>query len=206
MGININGLKLIANKIKGADILSLGYPDLVTSEVPYENPTFRNRLQQHGGDRCVDTDEFFEKMGAKSIRYIDVQSFHGKEDIVDLNFPHDLGKYDLVLDPGTLEHCWNVGQAWLNAVNAVRVGGHIYHNNPVTMLNHGFWNFSPTVYHDLYTQNGFDCEMYLETDSELFLATGFVKRFKFAGESMSQVIAKRNSDEPIKFPTQTKYL
>ena len=74
------------------------------------------------------------------------------------------------------------------------------------MLNHGFWNFSPTVYHDFYTQNGFDCEMYLETDEELFVATGFVKRFKFESESMSQVIAKRNSDEPIKFPTQTKYL
>jgi len=206
MGINTNGLKLISGRIKGADVLCLGYPDLITTEVPYPNPKIRDRLEQHGGFKCLDTDEFFEKMGAKSVRYIDVKSFHGKEDVIDLNYPVDLGKYDLVIDPGTLEHCWNVGQAWLNSANAVCDGGYIYHNNPVTMLNHGFWNFSPTVYHDFYTQNGFDCEMYLESDGELFQATGFVKRFKLDSESQSQVLAKRINYQPIKFPTQTKYL
>jgi len=74
------------------------------------------------------------------------------------------------------------------------------------MLNHGFWNFSPTAYHDLYSQNGFDCEMYVESDGELFQATGFVNRFKLDSESQSQVIARRITEQPIKFPTQTKYL
>ena len=206
MGIDTFGVRLISDKIEDADVLCLGYPDIITTQLPYSNPKIRERQGQHGGGTCIDTDEFFERLGAKSVRYIDVNCFHGVEEIIDLNYPHDLGQYDLIIDPGTLEHCFNVGQAWFNAANAVREGGYIYHNNPITMVNHGFWGFNPTGYHDFYTQNGFSCEMYVQSGKNVYNATGDVIRRHFEPETLSQVIAQRISKQPLIYPTQTKYL
>jgi hypothetical protein len=206
VGIETFGVKLIKDKIEDADILCLGFPDIITTQLPYKNPTIRERQEQHGGGYCIDTNEFFERLGARSVRYIDVNCFHGVEEIIDLNYPHDLGQYDLIIDPGTLEHCFNIGQAWMNAANAVRKGGYIYHNNPITMVNHGFWSFNPTGYHDFYTQNGFECEMYIQHEKNVYNATGDIIRRNFESETMSQVIAQRLNIQPLIYPTQSKYL
>ena len=205
MGITAIGVSMISPHIKGADVLCLGYPDIFPRTLPY-TPKIISRLERHGGGQCVDTEEFFEKMGAKSVRYIDIDDFYGKEDIVDLNHPQALGEYDLIIDPGTLEHCFNVGQAWKNIIEAVRLNGYIYHNNPVSMINHGFWNFSPTVYHDVYTQNGFECSFVLQQNGDPFSIDEVTKRLKVEPESQSQVLAKRTTMQQFKYPIQDKYL
>jgi hypothetical protein len=71
---------------------------------------------------------------------------------VDLNYPEDWPeKYDVVIDGGTAEHCFNVGQVFANILSAVRPdGGIVVHVNPLNMMNHGFWNISPTAYADFY--------------------------------------------------------
>jgi hypothetical protein len=55
-----------------------------------------------------------------------------------------------VLDCGTTEHCFNVGQAIINAAHAVKPGGAIFHCFPMCVMNHGFWNASPTAFKDFY--------------------------------------------------------
>ena len=70
--------------------------------------------------------------------------------------PADLHqRFDLLIDTGTLEHCFNVGQAFKNTCEAMRQGGLIVHGAPLNRFNHGFWSFNPTLYHDFLGDNGF---------------------------------------------------
>lgn len=75
---------------------------------------------------------------------------------VDLNTALSLGapSRDLVIDPGTIEHCANAGHALMIAASAVARGGAIYHCSPLTMLNHGYYNLCPALFQDFYEQNG----------------------------------------------------
>lgn len=41
------------------------------------------------------------------------------------------GKYGSVFNLGTIEHCWNVHNAWSNALRAVKVGGWFLSHTPV---------------------------------------------------------------------------
>lgn len=205
IGLTKTGVMLIHRHIKDSDILCLGYPDILSAP-PKIILAPRERSERHGGGKKYDADEFFTALGARSTTYVDIDEFYGKEIVIDLNYPHNLGKFDLVIDPGTLEHCWNVAQAWENAFNAVKLGGHIYHNNPVNMVNHGFWNMSPTVYHDLYTQNGWESQIIINIDGSDFTLTNAIQRIEGSGRMLSHVIAKRTNESRLIYPTQSKYL
>jgi hypothetical protein len=104
--------------------------------------------------------EVFEAIGLQ-LDVIDREIRDGCERVVDLNehagYPNfGLGAYDLVVDPGTLEHCFNIAQAGLNLANAVTVGGHIAQAVPMSMFNHGYYNLNPIWFIDLYSEaNGF---------------------------------------------------
>lgn len=156
--------------------------------------------------------DFFQRAGA-SLDVVDVQSFAGLERIVDLNELQDLGQYDLVIDPGTTEHCFNIGVAMLNAANAVKVGGRIAHTPPMTMVNHGFYNLCPTMLFDFYTQNDWEIEVLearlLREPRKVFnlIASESATRRASAGKDLYLTcVAKRKTDQKLKWPTQTKYL
>ena len=164
MALPAHSLKLIAPYLKSAKVLSLGYPDILArlEEIQhifgYTPTRFSNHNEWHGIEHPLpDTLELFEQVGA-TLTVVDFTPERGMERIADLNYPHDLGKFDLVIDPGTLEHCFHIGQALMNAANAVKAGGKIFHLSPVSMINHGFYNLCPTLYFDFYTQNGWKVE------------------------------------------------
>ena len=155
-------------------MLSLGYPDiLATSEqirVMFgdniaDNLTVREDSSEiigwHGlTDQLTtipDSMDFFSALGIE-CQTIDIAASRDIERIVDLNrdLPEDLlDSFDLIFDPGTLEHCFNIGQASINVASCLRKNGFICHFSPLAMFNHGFFNLSPTFFHDFYTQNGF---------------------------------------------------
>jgi hypothetical protein len=212
MALTLQALELLAPHLRGRRILSLGYPDLVVTADDIRRlfgvtPTrFTEFGAWHGVSHPLpETLHIFEAIGA-SLECVDIHPSRGVERVVDLNRPCDLGRFDVVLDPGTIEHCFNIGQAILNAANAVMPGGSIYHSPPMTMLNHGFYNLSPTLLHDFYAQNGW----------EIVILTGAVRgemfevpaaaRFKAPAEACLYCIAIRRSDQPLAFPTQAKYL
>lgn len=192
-------------------VLCLSYPDvLVPCHVAEEAGYTVTRTTQHGAahgihDPLPETTEFLKQMGAESIRYVDAIQARGVEEIVDLNEPADLGQHDLVIDPGTLEHCFNIVQALINATRAVKVGGHIFHINPLSMVNHGFWGLNPTTWHDFYAANGFEVlAMCSEAKNELspVSRTG---RFVPKPESSLFCVARKVADLPVKWPVQSKY-
>jgi len=95
-----------------------------------------------------------------SLVSVDIKAHQGTERVADLNYPSDLGTYDLVVDCGTVEHCSNIFNAIKNAADAVKVGGRILHHSPVSMLNHGYFNICPVFYRDYYRLNGWTIERF----------------------------------------------
>lgn len=210
MGLPHDALTVIAPYLDG-DVLSLGYPDITATKEQvkklfnYEPTRFIDLRERHGGEEeSPDTEELFEHTGGK-LTVVDCFKERGIEIVADLNYPHDLGKFDLVIDPGTCEHCFNIGQALFNAANAVKVGGRILHISPMNMLNHGFYNLCPTLFADLYSQNNWSVEL-LAARIETNMQPHAYQRFHNFYEHTLMVVAMRATDAELKFPTQRKYL
>lgn len=214
MGLNYFQFRKVVPYING-NVLSLGYPDLLlTREQLYDVTGLKSSLFTSHGDwhkfegDIPETYHIFDKLGAK-LECVDIAKVRRDEKIVDLNYPQELGSYDLVIDPGTIEHCFNVAQALMNAANAVKEGGTIYHGSPMSMVNHGFYNFNPTLFYDFYVQNGFSVEMSANIQNvkeEPLTGAHCTNRFAVIPECMLMVIAKRKRFQTLKYPTQSKYL
>jgi hypothetical protein len=205
-------LGLLAAYLPGRRVLSLGYPDIVAPAEEIERlfgikPTrFTDFGRWHGVTYPLpETAELFSAIGAR-LECVDLHPSRGVERVVDLNHSCDLGTHDLVLDAGTIEHCFNVAQAILNAAGAVAVGGAIFHAPPMTMLNHGFYNINPTLLHDFYTQNGWHIDLLVGATREGTFAVPPTARFAGKPESSLYCVARRMAAGALRFPTQTKYL
>lgn len=212
MALTYCTLKIIAPHMKAANILSLGYPDLLLTKSQVieifgvEPDKFTSHGAWHGVKEPIPETEDLLRLVGSTLECVDISAARGNEKIADLNVPQDLGKYDLVIDAGTTEHCFNIGQAMLNAANAVKVGGRIFHTPPVTMLNHGFYCIQPTMLHDFYVQNGWEIEsMNLIIEGKLHDCPR-TQRFRAPLEMSVCCLAKRLTDMPLVFPVQTKYL
>lgn len=213
MGLKAFALYTLKPYLPAKRILSLSYPDLVMSQDELEQAAgIRTFCETDNGawhglkHKLPETVEAFRKLGTEEFRCVDIVASRGVEEVCDLNFEWALGEYDLVIDPGTTEHCANFWQATANAANAVKVGGLIFHTPPLTMLNHGFFCPQPTFYHDTYTQNGWEIERMIATDGEAFAEVPMTARFSTPPEFSLYVIARRHSPAPLTYPTQTKYL
>ena len=144
MSLDIISLALIRPLLERARILCLGVPDMSYG-----------LAEEFCGDPGADFSKAALMAGAALVHSVDVIAHKGYERLVDLNHPQVWpAEYDLVINPGTLEHCFNIGQAWANAWAAAALGGHILHVVPVSMLNHGFWNINPVALHDWCSANG----------------------------------------------------
>lgn len=215
MALNEYTLSLLA-QIEFQSVLSLGYPDIVIPAEQLEQITgicveqCSSKASAWHGKRFAlpDTKEFFAKRQTQFI-CVDFKSHRGDEIVADLNFPHDFGQFDLVIDPGTIEHCFNVAQAAMTAARSVKVGGYILHVNPISMVNHGFYNLSPTWYYDFYGDNGFHVlkcfgVSKMEGKTQEFDLPAKA-RVAVPSEASAYVLAQRVVGGELQFPIQAKY-
>lgn len=210
--------------------LELAYPDLIVSEQDIAElfgpevakdlpvrPDSEGILRLHSMTgrlpAVFETHTLFERIGL-TIEVIDIAVNRGMERIVDLNdpLPADLHqRFDLLIDTGTLEHCFNVGQAFKNTCEAMRLGGVIVHGAPLNRFNHGFWSFNPTLYYDFLGDNGFHI-LWLKgvqagpgVKTQVFDLPPFT-RFNEAPAGSAIVGAfARTEIRPIVWPVQRKY-
>jgi len=163
-------------------------------------------------DRIYDTTSVFRTLGY-TLDVLDINASRGDEILVDLNvpLPADFGRsYDLVLDTGTCEHCFHIGQAAMNLASLVKAQGIIIQALPLNSFNHGFYNINPTWFFDFYPDNGFEILYYTGVSQivarpRLFDPPPF-ERFGEAPErSMSIVVARRTRVMPLAPPMQRKY-
>jgi hypothetical protein len=183
----------ILSQVRGRDHLSLGYPDLLPP---------KDEVQKITGVGSTDSKEVF-----KTLKCVDFYKLDGVDETVDLCEPVDLGKYDLVIDPGTIEHCFNVAQAFKNAAQAVKVGGCIFHIGSLSMVNHAFYSFSPTLFYDFYQENGFEIEVFegIHKNGMMLESVDKYARKQYPSECVIHCLARRIENKKIKWPIQWKY-
>jgi SAM-dependent methyltransferase len=108
----------------------------------------------------ADNRGFFGRLGFSEVKSLDRSDFEGADFIADLNLPlpvelHD--RFDVVLNGGTLEHIFHVPNVLSNVHRLLKVGGRVIHIAPASnQIDHGFYCFSPTLFHDYYTANRYE--------------------------------------------------
>lgn len=228
-------IKEITDSIKLNDpnkryrMISLGYPDIIANKdtlnrifgydvcqnVKYHSDS-ASIIKWHNASDITEgipnADEVFNELGF-DLDIIDIVKARGDERIVDLNtpLPDDLKEqYDLLIDAGTIEHCFNIAQAIKNISEMVNVGGYIFHINPLSLVNHGFYNLNPTFYYDFYLENGFEVvfnEGIIDQarDPKTFTLHHFKRFNDIPNEACNLVVAQRKERKDIVWPTQYKY-
>lgn len=170
-------------------------------------PRFARRvnmaLKNVGNARSLDSlrqpdgyaETFLSEIGMPQMQSMDISDFEGCDLVHDLNepVPEDFrGKFDVVVDGGTIEHVFNVPQALDNAFDLLGEGGVFISINGMTgWAGHGFYQFSPELVWR-YWQDTRNCEVLqccaLPTDPRVPLRdapdTG-VDGARFRGRGMS---------------------
>lgn len=200
-------------------VLSLGHPDILAT--PKELRPILGITLPRDGRGVLESRKYaphpeivgnahilFDALGG-TLDCIDTREVYNIDVVADLNEPVCIGEFDLVIDPGTTEHCFNVGQAMKNVANAVKKGGYVYHMVPLCHWNHGFWNFSPCAFVDFYEHNGFQVERIEAEYNGNFMPVDTFNKFaiKNHGRKLNLMcIAKKVKDVPVAFPMQGKYV
>ena len=122
----------------------------------------QGELARHG---CLDDGSFFRLLGFDSVESADVSDWEGADHVLDLNRPvpesmH--GRYDVVFEAGTIQHVFDLPQVFANVHALVKSGGRVVHGMAPSSnhVDHGFHMFSPTLFHDFYTANGWRIEAF----------------------------------------------
>jgi hypothetical protein len=227
MGVNARVFDLLAGYCKLSSglttrerrpMLVAGYPDMLVTddildkhfghhEFPLD-PALADIHARHGEAFCAtprDPVPIFAALGYGPMAVVDLKRERGTEFSCDLNEPQNLGDYSLVLDHGTVEHCFNVAQAAKNLASAVALDGYIVQHLPMNFFNHGYYNFNPCWFTDFYRGNGFEI-LHLEgwtlpTDEPYEVPER--QNFVNAPEvSLLTMVARRREMRPIVYPTQ----
>jgi hypothetical protein len=110
----------------------------------------------------VSAQTFFKAFGWSETVSLDIPGCEHQPDIIhDLNqpFPAELiNRFSLVIDPGTVEHVFDVKTCLGNVVRALRIGGVVIHQVPVYSYNGGYYSINPNLLNDFYRTNGFESQ------------------------------------------------
>lgn len=168
MGIDVHGLNFLRDVKKKrllGDTVTIGrqglhVPERTVKELVDVGPAY----QHHAYCEELLTGYF----GATQVDSLDNSGYEQATRIHNMNepLPAELwGKYDTVIDGGSLEHIFDVSQALKNCSLLCRPGGQILHILPANnFCGHGFWQFSPELFFSLYSAaNGYG-------ETEVFIA------------------------------------
>lgn len=117
----------------------------------------------------LDDQILFRAMGFKAVESLDVSDFEGATKIFDLNtrpLPKALiGQFDMVIDAGTMEHVFRIDCGFANCREMLRPGGRLLSVSPMNnYVDHGFYQFSPTLFADIAYANGLEVEAAFEVE------------------------------------------
>jgi SAM-dependent methyltransferase len=159
MGLHLNLAYLLHQITKplglAGPVCALGIQNM-----PFTAEQLRRVLPAAPSTGPVTQNGFFAALGFSGAEAVDFSDYEGAEHIFDLNeptLPTDLHcRYDLVWDGGTLEHVFHVPNALANIARMLRPGGLVVHASPCNnWVEHGFYQFSPTLMFDYYASAGY---------------------------------------------------
>ena len=202
-----------------AEVVCLGWPDFMVGEelmaelYGKKAEQFRVENNSRSWDRILgelfDVHAVFQHHNC-NLTIVDVVKHRGVEEFLDLNEPlkeQFFKRFDLVVDTGTLEHCFNVGTAFKNMCNMTKVGGVIVTAAPYSRPFHGYYNFVKGTYTDGFGRNGFEILEIICTASKKMKAVPEEEFFTkiMPGQGILNCIAKKVEDKEFKWPIQRKY-
>ena len=108
----------------------------------------------------------FALLGAREVSSVDASDYEQPTEIHDFNQPLPASlanRFSVVHDGGTIEHVFNIPQAFKNCMEMVRVGGHFIQANVANnYMGHGFWQFCPELIYRIFSrENGFQIKVVL---------------------------------------------
>lgn len=100
----------------------------------------------------------FGALGFSGVESLDISDIEGADHIVDLNGSetpsHLNGRFDVIFDGGTLEHIFHLPNALARCAEMLKKDGTLIHNGPMNnWADHGFYQFSPTLWFDWFVAN-----------------------------------------------------
>ncbi|MBF0491225.1 MAG: class I SAM-dependent methyltransferase [Deltaproteobacteria bacterium] len=175
MGLLYPSLRMILREYKKRpfeSVLTLGRQNIYVSTSEVLKAFQKESLSPIFGDNSIlfrkpigcetaqlDERYFFDLLGVKNVMSMDVSDMEGAELIQDLNFPvppNLYNKFDLIIDGGTSEHVFNIREVFKSISLMLKNGGRVLHFSPTNnMVQHGFYQFSPTLFYDFYGENKF---------------------------------------------------
>ena len=237
MGITRGTIKLIAMTVGqeqgGRNVITFGvqgaqssYPEArasiresgLTPDLLADEEVIHDEITQFG--KTIHQTTLFRLLGYKTVGSLDYYPDEHPTYVENLNrpIPQKLQrKYSLVYDGGMMEHCFNPPQVMMNAVALVKAGGMVIHHVPMNnWVDHGFYQFFPTLFFDFYDANGFtDLEMkvhFMERHKESFIRynprTDDPLPYFLGSKTRAMVFfkARKSADfVDIKFPIQGRY-
>lgn len=158
-------------------VLFLGYPDIYFSyesflrmaqsaNTPIAQRESAELDPKFAGKGYCSARAVFSALGVDSIASLDVSDFESADFIFDLNSdalsPELAGQFDIVIDHGTIEHVFHLPNCLKNIHAMLKSGGRVIHSAPGNnMFDHGFYQFSPTLFADFYSTNDWRIERQL---------------------------------------------
>jgi SAM-dependent methyltransferase len=107
---------------------------------------------------CLDDRTFFRLLGFSEVVSCDYSPWEGADLHLDLNRPvpealH--GRFDVVFESGTLQYLFDIPAALRNVWALLKPGGRVVHGMLPSHnhVDHGFYMFCPTLFHDFYSAN-----------------------------------------------------
>ena len=111
-------------------------------------------------EKNINSQYLFTMLGSKSVLSSDASKYENPDLIIDLNKKINkklFNKFDNIVDIGTLEHIFDTKTTLDNYVKMLKKGGYLLIAVPSSnMIDHGFYCFSPTLFFDYFSSNGFD--------------------------------------------------
>lgn len=148
----------------------------------------------------VTAQTFFEMLGLRELLSSDIDGADHAADVhQDLNEPlpaNLMNRFNLVIDPGTLEHVFDMKTAFTNVTRALRVGGTVVHFLPIYSFNGGYFSINPNVMMDYYTLNGFsELKAYIIMWDRYRPFTGEYRCYEYTDERMGARHALADEDQ-----------
>lgn len=209
---------------QGGSILEIGeanwYGDLCPTKVHGElgdSPNYDDQIRKEWAAFDFVKWLYRKFFATQSVASIDMNGTPeaSKRDLNIPIIPMDGVPYETVINHGTAEHIFNIGQVFRTMHDNCAVGGLMIHESPFTgWIDHGFWTIQPTAYFDLCTANGYALVYMAVTQIEQNLAVPIESREQLlqmakAGgvpnNSMLWVAMRKQLDEEFKIPIQGVY-
>lgn len=164
MGIHINLAVLMRDWVNrhqlAGPVVTLGVQRVTFYHEEFA-AVFGKEVARAGAMRPMTSGELFRALGLGDAIALDINDREGADLLFDLNreeLPTDLrGRFKVVFNGGTLEHIFHVPNALANIAALLQPGGVVIHVLPMNnWVDHGFYQFSPTLMFDYYAAARFD--------------------------------------------------